>query len=297
MKPAKPASYFATLLFTVAFLAVMQAILHVPTASASDDLEQRLRTDYLDKVLTLRHSYSGDKLVFESDGSLAGSAPLGPWTVDGQISVQSIDLHGHTLHIHGRRVCVLYDSKTKSFRDVLDWLAESTAQGRDKQEKAFREKTIRIEIELPGGKPEESQVASVMNSVFLAPGESMRDVVPDFWRDYFDRIDGQPESRPHANDAVYRVKKGEVSPPRRTYGLEPEFTDEARIAKYQGTMTLSLVVDPSGSARDVAIVSPLGLGLDEQAVKQVSQWKFDPGMKDGTPVPVRIMVEVSFHLY
>jgi TonB family protein len=58
-----------------------------------------------------------------------------------------------------------------------------------------------------------------------------------------------------------------------------------------------VVVDPSGTARDVEIVTPLGLGLDEKAVEQVSAWKFEPGMKEGAPVAVKVKVEVDFQLY
>jgi TonB family protein len=275
---------------------LLALLLHTQPSRAADDVEAQLKADYLDKVLTLRHFYERDKLVFQSDGSLVGSAPVGPWTVDGQILVERIELHRHTLRIRGRRVCVVFDSKTKSFRDVLDWLGESPGQDRDKQEKAFQDKTVKIEIALPVDNPDATQVTSAMKAIFLAPGESIREFVPDFWRDYFDRIDGRPNSDAHS-EAVLGAGKGRVSPPRQTYGQEPEFTDEARIAKYQGTILLSVVVDPSGAPRDLAIVRPLGLGLDEQAVKQVSNWKFEPGMKDGTPVPAKIMVEVSFHLY
>ena len=78
---------------------------------------------------------------------------------------------------------------------------------------------------------------------------------------------------------------------------EPEFSEEARQAKYQGVITLSLVVDESGSVRDLQIVSPIGLGLDEKAVNAVSGWKFQPASKDGQPVSVEIVVETNFHLY
>jgi TonB family protein len=96
---------------------------------------------------------------------------------------------------------------------------------------------------------------------------------------------------------VYTFKKGEVSAPRRISGQEPEFSEYARVAKYQGTIILSLVVDPSGAAEDVAILAPIGLGLDEKAVEAVRAWKFEPGMKDGQPVAVKLKVEVDFRLY
>jgi protein TonB len=39
------------------------------------------------------------------------------------------------------------------------------------------------------------------------------------------------------------------------------------------------------------------MGLDEKAVEVVRQWKFQPGLEHGKPVPVRMSVEVSFLNY
>jgi protein TonB len=71
----------------------------------------------------------------------------------------------------------------------------------------------------------------------------------------------------------------------------------ARQAGYSGTLVLSMVVTAEGNIRDVSIVTPLGLGLDEKAVNTVGGWKFDPAKKDGIPVAVQISVQVDFHLY
>ena len=60
---------------------------------------------------------------------------------------------------------------------------------------------------------------------------------------------------------------------------------------------LWLVLGADGSPRNIRIAKPLGMGLDEEAVRAVSDWKFDPATKDGTPVPVMINVEVNFRLY
>ena len=95
---------------------------------------------------------------------------------------------------------------------------------------------------------------------------------------------------------VFRVGGG-VSAPRVVYQPDPEYSEEARKAKFQGTCVLWLVVGPDGRPRDLRVARSLGLGLDEKAIEAVKTWKFEPAMKDGKPVAVQINVEVSFRLY
>jgi len=95
---------------------------------------------------------------------------------------------------------------------------------------------------------------------------------------------------------VFRIGKG-VTPPRVIYQTDPEFSEEARKAKYQGTCVLGLVVDANGHPTQIRVLSALGMGLDEKAIESVKNWKFEPGKKDGHDVSVEIAVEVDFHLY
>ena len=94
---------------------------------------------------------------------------------------------------------------------------------------------------------------------------------------------------------VFRVGGG-VTAPVPLYKPEPEYSEEARKAKYQGAVVLRLVVDSSGRPRDLKVIRSLGLGLDEKAIEAVEKWKFRPGYKDGKPVPVEATVEVNFRL-
>jgi TonB family protein len=78
----------------------------------------------------------------------------------------------------------------------------------------------------------------------------------------------------------------------------PQFSDEARKAKYQGLCIISLMVDETGVPRNPRVVRPVGMGLDEKALEAVKQYRFKPALKDGkTPVPVMITVLVNFRLY
>jgi periplasmic protein TonB len=95
---------------------------------------------------------------------------------------------------------------------------------------------------------------------------------------------------------VFRVGGG-VSAPKELYAPEPEYSEEARKAKYQGTCVLYVIVGADGRPRDLRVARSLGLGLDEKAIDAVKTWKFEPAMKDGKPVAVAISVEVEFRLY
>jgi len=99
-----------------------------------------------------------------------------------------------------------------------------------------------------------------------------------------------------AGGGPYRVGGG-VSAPRILYQPDPEYSEEARKAKYQGTVILWVVVGPDGRVHDVRVARSLGLGLDEKAMEAVRAWKFDPARKDGQAVAVGVNIEVNFHLY
>ena len=77
---------------------------------------------------------------------------------------------------------------------------------------------------------------------------------------------------------------------------EPEYSEEARRAKYQGTVVLRIEIDQQGRPRNPKVLQSLGLGLDERAVETVLKWKFKPATQDGKPVVSIATIEVSFRL-
>lgn len=89
---------------------------------------------------------------------------------------------------------------------------------------------------------------------------------------------------------------GDVKPPVLVTKFEPEYSQIARIAKYQGTAVLKVEIGADGKTHNVQVVRPLGLGLDEKAVEAVNQWLFQPGTRDGQPVDVAATIEVKFQL-
>lgn len=104
-----------------------------------------------------------------------------------------------------------------------------------------------------------------------------------------------PGSGGGVGGGVFRVGGG-VSQPAVIYKVDPEYSEEARKAKYSGTVLLSVIVDTEGKAREIRVIKSLGMGLDEKAVEAVEKWKFKPGMKGGQAVNVRAQIEVNFRL-
>jgi TonB family protein len=87
-----------------------------------------------------------------------------------------------------------------------------------------------------------------------------------------------------------------VTAPMLLHKIEPSYSIEARAAKVQGTVILSVVIGTDGAASDVQLRKGVGYGLDEQAVNAIAQWTFKPGTRDGMAVPVQASIEVNFRL-
>jgi protein TonB len=90
---------------------------------------------------------------------------------------------------------------------------------------------------------------------------------------------------------------GGITAPHASYAPDPSYCEMARQAHYQATTVLWMVVGSDGLPQNIRTSKPAGMCLDEEAVKAVQTWKFDPSEKQGEPVPVMINVEVNFKLY
>jgi TonB family protein len=115
-----------------------------------------------------------------------------------------------------------------------------------------------------------------------------------------------PRPNPDAS-GKYHVGDG-VTAPKLLFAPDPEFTDEARHKRVQGTVVIALTVDTAGNPQDVRVARSLAedvsekykqiaVGLDEKAVGVVKQYRFKPGQFQGKPVPVEIEQTVNFRIW
>lgn len=89
-----------------------------------------------------------------------------------------------------------------------------------------------------------------------------------------------------------------ISPPVLISTPDPGYTPEARAAHCSGSVALLLVVDTDGAVKYVALLKPLGLGLDDAAARAVLGWRFKPATQDGLPVAVKLTVDdLHFNIF
>jgi protein TonB len=80
------------------------------------------------------------------------------------------------------------------------------------------------------------------------------------------------------------------------YKFEPEYSEQARKARIQGTVVIEGVIDEKGATRALRVLDGLGFGLDEQAIDAVKQWRFRPATRDGKPLPIVGTFHLTFRL-
>ena len=96
---------------------------------------------------------------------------------------------------------------------------------------------------------------------------------------------------------VFRAGTGGVGYPSCPYKPNPQYSEEARKAKYQGVVVLQGVITVEGKIVNISIIKGPGLGLEEKAVEAVKTWRCTPATgPNGKPVAVLVPIEVSFRL-
>lgn len=299
-----------------AAIAILSVVIVAVTLARASEVEQRLRYEFRDKTLVLRGFYPGRDLHYDSTGALHESTTSGDWTIDGIVRIEDISISGSRLRIKASRE---HWGWVNGFSPVHDLDGKGLP---DKDEKKNR--AVQIEADL-GADITVDRAEAAVSRIFLNSKDSFADLVPAYWKPCVNAAvqnDSDPKLRscrfspeflqipgvqtpPSVSSsadtlaserALVRIGYG-VSPPKVLNQHEPSFSEPARKSKFQGTVTLGLIVDPSGNASNVHVLTPLGCGLDEEAVRTVETWKFKPAEKDGNPVAVEIAVEVAFHLY
>jgi len=265
-----------------ALLLVLAASATSPVWCQTDRGADQLDSEFKGKILLLRGFYSGNDLEYDQNGVLRGTATQGPWTL-ANVEITKITATAQGIAIVGNRMGTLYRGGKPGFVKV----------GK-----------LKIEVTKPNSDADtEAELHRLFNKIFMESGEELRPLAPDYWQSYLAGSDSK--SRSAAWRATFVDNKnqvftksdataGEVSAPHVVYLKNPNYTKEAASHHIEGISSLGTVIDSTGMASNIAILEPLGMGLDEQAILAIRQWKFQPAMKNGKPVRVQIEIQMDF---
>lgn len=263
--------------------------LFVVQSAHADSLKDALTHKYKNQLLALRSPFTSRDQKFDSLGQSLSTIKRSGWLLYGGIYIEKVNLSSGTLLLQGHRA-TYYDEKKSGKRILL----------------AF-DKTQRIEVHLDQPLKSLDDADTMMARLFFPSADAAVHVKPELRRaddntpdDQIFHVTSRAGRRPgdDAQEAAAdRDKEGIVLPPRPTYTPEPEFSEQARHAKFQGTVVLGIVIDKTGKISRIRLERPLGMRLDENAMEGVKNWRFNPATRNGEPVAVAMNIEISFNLY
>ncbi len=273
-----------------------------PAATAADqELEKLLIDQYRDKVLALRHPFKSSSQEYDAEGKPAKRGEEGPWTLYGRIVVKKIAVDAGRLKVEGQRAVYGFNKNGSLVRFSND------------RKHPAEELKVTLRLNQPLASADEA--ATVLGRVFARTPEEMVSSVPTYWQPQVAKLlgvgipkktdlqdaSGTGVAAEAGSDQIAKLAdftdRKHFTAPRVLYKREPNFSEAARAWRYEGTVGMNVIVDNTGRVGQITIVHPLGMGLDENAVETVRNWRFAPATHDGQPIAVLVYIEIDYHLY
>jgi len=259
-----------------------------PAVAPDSDFRKELRKQYEGNLLLLSVPSSFDVVHFDDSGSPTRPSAGEPWTTAGLIRADKVDVLGGQVVIDGRR-------------ELVALAAHASAK---KLVSVTTDRAVHLSIDLPREQPDLRA-----RHEFLARILSMEEVprrIESAWRADIDLSRGSGTGKAFPPDgkigtldgdrAVYAWESGLVSKPKAIYKPGPHYAENALIKNVSGTIRVRVIVNEKGFPEIMEIVEHLREGLDVNALSAVSQWRFEPGLRDGVATASVVVVELKFHL-
>jgi TonB family protein len=267
--------------YALSLLLLISSVPGVCGENPDDQIKNELEKTFNKKIFIIRNFYSGNYLKYDSEGTLISGGASGSWTTDGYFEPAEVKLSTKSTILKGKRIYWGYNPTEKKSR---------LFRGYDMTTIEFRRSAEQLTLPL---------ILIPLNKVFITNREAIVDIVPPYWKKLiladFDLIKVKP---PYPSPKVLDTGTHKnITYPTILMKTKPAYTEQARAARWSGTIMFTVIVRKDGSITVQDILSPLGLGLDENAVAACEKWKFKPGTVDGKPVDVQVTIEVVFKLY
>jgi TonB family protein len=260
----------------------------LPSTSFAQKTEADLRARLVDQPLYLRGQWGADKLAFDASGRLQGKSAIVSFTLSG-IAIDSVQLARDGLTMNGQRVALEF---------VQDGPQRVGLLVRDLPGSLSRAEPVTVHIQ----RPRDGDYTAALGAVFTHNLADLVPQMPEYWQPYASQhlLPAGSDASHAADDAgtgTFRVGVGGVSAPKLLTRVDPEFSQAARGLRYSGVVLLRFRVGTNGVPSQLRMLRPIGLGLDENAVQAVAQYRFAPAMENGKPVAVELNVEVNFQIF
>ena len=248
-------------------------------APAARDLALDGAEPLIGRAIFIRNGYAGGDLSYDVLGHIRGEPKELDWTLAAADIDKVLRRGPGELELDGVRVAMRYNPEQHVF-----------------ERHPQKDQKLKIVLTVNDGAHGLQGALATIFAVGIDPG--LQRAMPPYWRHYFspglawpnDELTGKtivPATAPADSVVLPIVEKK----------AEPEFTSEARQDKVKGLVGLRLTVGMDGVPHRIAIRQPLGYGLDERAVQAVAKYRFRPGIKDGQPVAVEMLVNQTFDYY
>ncbi len=247
--------------------------------ATGNGIDHELKSRYRNQILAFKYPFLADSQEYDATGTPINPGVEGPWTIYGRVKIRKIKLDDHKLVMEGVRQ--IYRIQGNGL-EPANW-----------------DHNAHITLRLAAPALSIADAETVMRRVFDLSTDEIVQSAPEYWRDYLIAASknlGQAKMDPPAGVALMAGGKG-ITPPHAIFTPEPDYTELARKARFQGEAMYAIVVSGDGSVSSVKILRPLGFGLDDSAVHKIKTWRFEPARKNGDPRPVMMAIEVAFNMY
>jgi len=279
---------------------------------ASPKLEDELRGIFVGHSFTIRNFFRGTHLRYGSDGQLLNKGDPGYWSRDGMVEFSAVRIMpDNSLILQGERTCVLFDRKEGEFSNVRTG------------------DRVEIEVQLNPDQLSQQAVLPVLQRILLNSHDRLADLVPSYWTNCLsqkverrdehspwecavtnkqsvpdfpdDKVTWElpaPDTSLHTGTRRYLIRhrvaylsEPGVKDPNLGAAPDPVFQwEQERTHIGFMTLVLAFTVSEDGRAHDIFIVSPIGMGVDDDAVRTLSAWHFKPAMIGNKPHPAHARV-------
>ncbi|HZE26761.1 MAG TPA: energy transducer TonB [Terriglobales bacterium] len=258
-------------------------------AGPRSDLQKELRRSYQGKLLSLRSPSSFDVIHFDASGQPTRPEREEPWTTCGLFQARKTYVKANRVDIDGERVIVALNPAFPGTKLSLVTL----------------DREVHVAIDLPASISSTGQLNEFLTKIFF-PDDRLQPSINAAWKSTLDLNGELEEISKRAPDGrvgmlagerpVYGMGIGSITRPKAIYKVQPRYSAKALFHRVSGTIRVRIVVNEKGFPEILEVVQHLGEDLDLRALTAVSQWRFEPALKDGQAVAAMVVVAAKFRV-